>query len=77
MHDDSAHQPCPHCARPTVLATDGLDERWIHLGTWRTQCGPPELAWLEAEMVGMAPGCGPGAEHPHPAPDVPEETRRS
>jgi hypothetical protein len=55
MYVDSAHQPCPHCARPTVLITDCLERQRLHLGTMRAECGPPELAWLEAEIVGTAP----------------------
>jgi hypothetical protein len=70
MHVDAAHQPCPHCARPTVLVTDRVGRRWLHLGTWRTQCGPPELAWLEAEMVGSTPTDPRFPPHPQHAPDV-------
>ena len=39
MFVDSTPQPCPQCVRPTVLATYGWGRRWVHVGTWRSQCG--------------------------------------
>jgi hypothetical protein len=53
MFVDSSPQPCPQCARPTVLATYGWGRQWVHVGTWRPQCGdeatqPKRLADLAA-----------------------------
>jgi hypothetical protein len=69
MHIDSAPQPCPHCARSTVLATYHWGRQWVHVGTWRPQCGWPgwtpggrqtedvePLKLAEATPVGSAPG---------------------
>jgi hypothetical protein len=38
-----APQPCPHCQRPTVLMVHGWGRWWVHVGTWRPQCG--HLSW--------------------------------
>jgi hypothetical protein len=70
MHD-SPQQPCPHCARPMMLVADRTQRQWLHLGTRRTQCGPPELAWLEAEMVTATVSAKSGTA---PAPVVGDDT---
>jgi hypothetical protein len=41
---DSAPQPCPQCQRPTVLASYTWGRQWVHVGTWRPQCGAP--SWM-------------------------------
>ncbi|SHG62679.1 hypothetical protein [Streptoalloteichus hindustanus] len=46
MSVDSTPQPCPHCLRPTVLVSHGWGREWVHLGTWRRQCGAP--VWMRA-----------------------------
>jgi ribosomal protein S27AE len=39
MWIDSAPQPCPRCSRSTVLATWRWRRQWVHVGTWRPECG--------------------------------------
>jgi hypothetical protein len=51
MTIDSAPQPCPRCQRPTVLASCTWGRQWVHLGTWRPQCGAPSWA-IRAEGNG-------------------------
>lgn len=38
MWIDSVPQPCPRCARSTVLATLRWRRQWVHVGTWRPEC---------------------------------------
>jgi hypothetical protein len=51
MNVDSTPQPCPRCHRPVLLAGYSWGRQWVHLGTWRPQCGPP--SW-----VGRYPDAG-------------------
>jgi hypothetical protein len=44
MPIDSTPQPCLRCLRPTVLVTRSWGREWIHVGTWRSQCGG-HLGW--------------------------------
>lgn len=44
MKIDSPPQPCEHCQRPVVLGGFSWGRQWVHLGTWRPQCGPPSWA---------------------------------
>ncbi|MEV6877342.1 hypothetical protein [Amycolatopsis sp. NPDC051128] len=44
MPIDSAPQVCPQCQRPTVLVSHAWGRQWVHLGTWRPQCGAPPWA---------------------------------
>jgi hypothetical protein len=54
MNVDSPPQPCPRCQRPVLLAGFSWGRQWVHLGTWRPQCGPP--AWVtKREPVTSAP----------------------
>jgi hypothetical protein len=41
-------QPCPHCHRPTVLMLHGWGRQWVHVGTWRPQCGA--LSWATRNL---------------------------
>lgn len=43
MTIDSVPQPCPKCQRTTVLVSHTWGRQWVHVGTWRPQCGAP--AW--------------------------------
>lgn len=43
---DSPPQPCHRCHRPVVLAGLNGGRQWVHLGTLRAQCGPPN--WVRA-----------------------------
>ena len=57
MHIDSPPQPCPRCSRSTVLATYHWGRQWVHVGTWRPQCGWPGWApggSSAAEAIGRA-----------------------
>jgi hypothetical protein len=43
-----APQPCPQCQRPTVLMLHGWGRQWVHVGTWRPQCGA--LSWATRNL---------------------------
>ncbi|MDQ7805456.1 hypothetical protein Q5425_17040 [Amycolatopsis sp. A133] len=44
MSIDSVPQTCPRCRRPTVLMSHAWGRQWVHVGTWRPQCGNPHWA---------------------------------
>ncbi|MCF6427601.1 MULTISPECIES: hypothetical protein [Amycolatopsis] len=50
MKVDSPPQPCSRCHRQVVLAGYSWGRQWVHLGTWRPQCGPP--SWALARSAG-------------------------
>ena len=58
MPIDSAPQTCPQCRRPTVLVSQAWGRQWVHVGTWRPQCGIPSWAVRAA---------GNETRPPHPA----------
>ncbi|MEV7096651.1 hypothetical protein AB0M80_27735 [Amycolatopsis sp. NPDC051045] len=52
MSIDSVPQACPQCQRPTVLVSRTWGRQWVHVGTWRPQCGVPSWA---IRMAGHRP----------------------
>lgn len=51
MKVDSPPQPCSRCHRQVVLAGYSWGRQWVHLGTWRPQCGPPSWALARSAEI--------------------------